>query len=182
MGPGVLVVSVAAFSAGELVQAFRRRRGAAPVDLRSEVAFRLVFFAAVLMLPLGRALVPGAVIGGGAWLGAVPAWAGMLLRWWSFASLGEYFTVVVRTSAAQPVVDRGPYRVLRHPGYTGLLLTCAGVGLMVGNAVSAAGAFGLVLVALVVRIRIEERALVAALGDRYQRFAAGRARLVPFVW
>ncbi|UQU61441.1 hypothetical protein COUCH_20485 [Couchioplanes caeruleus] len=46
----------------------------------------------------------------------------------------------------------------------------------------AAGAFGLVLIALVLRIRIEERALVAALGDRYRRFAAGRARLVPFVW
>ena len=47
---------------------------------------------------------------------------------------------------------------------------------------SAAGAFGVVLVALIYRLRIEERALAAALGDRYREFAARRARLIPYVW
>ena len=46
---------------------------------------------------------------------------------------------------------------------------------MVGNWVSAAGSVALVLTALVYRIRIEERALNASLGDRYRDFAAGRA-------
>jgi protein-S-isoprenylcysteine O-methyltransferase Ste14 len=53
---------------------------------------------------------------------------------------------------------------------------------MVGNWFSAAGAFILVLIALTSRLRIEERALVAALGDRYREFAARRARLIPYVW
>ena len=97
-------------------------------------------------------------------------------------SLGKYFTVVIRTGEDQPVVDRGPYRVLRHPSYTGLLLMFAGVGLMVGNWLSVAGAVVVVLVALIHRIRIEERALTAALGDRYRAFAASRARLIPYVW
>jgi protein-S-isoprenylcysteine O-methyltransferase Ste14 len=44
------------------------------------------------------------------------------------------------------------------------------------------GSVGLVLVALVYRLRLEERALAAALGDRYREFAASRARLVPYVW
>ena len=79
-------------------------------------------------------------------------------------------------------MDRGPYRVLRHPSYTGLLLVFLGVGVMAGNTAGAAGATGLLLIAVVYRIRIEERALVAALGDRYRHFAAHRARLVPFVW
>jgi protein-S-isoprenylcysteine O-methyltransferase Ste14 len=174
----------AAFSAGELVQAFRLRRGATRVDVRAEASFRLLFFGGILMLPLGRAVAPGAVIGGAFpfALGAVVGWAGALLRWWSFVSLGKYFTVVIRTSEDQPVVDRGPYRVLRHPSYTGLLLIFAGVGLMVGNWLSVAGAVVLVLVALIHRIRIEERALTAALGDRYRAFAASRARLIPYVW
>jgi protein-S-isoprenylcysteine O-methyltransferase Ste14 len=79
-------------------------------------------------------------------------------------------------------VTRGPYRVLRHPSYTGLLFAFAGAGLMVGNWLSVGGAVVLLLIALVYRLRIEERALTAALGDRYREFTAGRARLIPYVW
>ena len=181
----VFAVSVAAFAAGELAQAFRLRRGATRVDLRAEAAFRLVFFGGILMLPLGRSIAPGAAIGGGVWrfaLGAVLCWLGLLLRWSSFLALGKYFTVVLGTSEDQPVVTRGPYRFLRHPSYTGLLLIFAGIGLMVGNWVSAAGAVGLLLVAVLYRLRIEERSLNAALGERYREYAASRARLIPYIW
>ncbi|MEV4516654.1 isoprenylcysteine carboxylmethyltransferase family protein [Dactylosporangium sp. NPDC049525] len=181
----VFLVSAGAFAAGELAQALRVRRGATSVSLRAEVAFRAMFFGGILLLAIGRAVAPGAAIGGGGWrfaLAATIAWLGLLLRWWSFASLGKYFTVVVKTSADQPVVERGPYRVLRHPSYTGLLLAFAGGGLMLGNWVSTVSAVGVMLIALIYRLRIEERALSAALGERYRTFAAGRARLIPYVW
>jgi protein-S-isoprenylcysteine O-methyltransferase Ste14 len=180
----VLDVSVGAFVAGELVQAFHVRRGVSGIKLRAEVLFRAMFFGGILLLPIGRAVIPAATIGG-LWLFAlcmVIGWLGLLLRWWSFMSLGRYFTVVVRTSADQPVVDRGPYRVLRHPSYAGLLLALAGAGLALGNWVGTAGAVGVVLLAVIYRLRIEERALTAALGDRYREFAASRARLIPYVW
>lgn len=182
---GVLGVSVAAFVIGELTQTFRWRRGASRADLGAEAAFRVVFLGGILMLPLGRSVAPGAVIGGGAWsfaLGAVVGWSGLLLRWWSFVTLGRYFTLVVRTSGDQPVVDRGPYRVLRHPSYAGLLLAVAGGGVMLGNWAGLVASIALVAAALVFRIRREERALVAALGEPYRAFARTRARLVPFVW
>jgi len=73
--------------------------------------FRVMFLAGILMLPLGRAVIPSAVIGGGVFLfalGVVLGWSGLLLRWWSFVSLGKYFTVVVKTNEEQPVVERGP--------------------------------------------------------------------------
>lgn len=181
----VFVASAGAFAVGELVQAVRLRRRANRVDIRAEALFRLMFLTAVLMWPLGPAVVPGARFGGGAYvftLGAITAWAGALLRWWSIVTLGRYFTVVVMTAADQPVIDRGPYRVLRHPAYTGLLLVVGGLGVMTGNAAGAAAALVLVLVAVIHRLRVEERALVAALGDRYRAFAASRARLIPFVW
>jgi protein-S-isoprenylcysteine O-methyltransferase Ste14 len=181
----VFVVSIGAFSAGELVQAFRLRRGATRVDVRTEAFLRLMLFGSIVMFPLGKAVAPGAVIGGGVFLfalGVVIGWAGTLLRWWSFVTLGRYFTVVVQTSADQPVIDRGPYRFLRHPSYSGLLLIFTGVGLMIGNWVSTAGAVILILIALIHRLRIEERALNATLGDRYRDFAASRARLIPYVW
>jgi protein-S-isoprenylcysteine O-methyltransferase Ste14 len=115
-------------------------------------------------------------------VGVAIGWLGLLLRWWSFVTLWKYFTLVVRTSEGQPVVVRGPYKVLRHPSYTGLLLAFVGCGLLLGNWMSAASSVTVVLAALLYRIRIEERALNAALGKSYRDFAATRARLVPFVW
>jgi protein-S-isoprenylcysteine O-methyltransferase Ste14 len=135
--------------------------------------------------PIGHAVAPGASIGAGVWpvaLGLVIGWLGLLLRWWSFASLGRYFTVILTTSHDQPVIEHGPYRVLRHPSYTGLLLAFIGAGLIVGNWISASSAVGAILTALIYRVRTEEHALNDALGDRYRHYAATRARLIPYVW
>jgi protein-S-isoprenylcysteine O-methyltransferase Ste14 len=180
----VFDISVAAFMVGELSQALRSRRGGTPADLPAEAIFRAGFFAGILALPVGRALEPDASTSS-AWLffvGLVVGWLGLLLRWWSFVALGKYFTVIVRTRENQPVVDRGPYRVLRHPSYSGLLLAITGGGLMWGNWVSTTVAVVLVSIALVYRLRREERVLTAALGDPYRQFAAERARLIPYVW
>jgi protein-S-isoprenylcysteine O-methyltransferase Ste14 len=169
---------------GEFSQAVKWRRGASRTDLRGEVVFRAIFFAGVLMLPLAQTLAPDAVLGGGGVfvMGTVIGWLGLLLRWWSFAILGTYFTTVVKTSADQAVVERGPYRVLRHPSYTGLLAAFVGCGLMLGNWVGTAASFLLILVGLIYRLRREEHAMVDTLGDAYLDFAQDRARLVPFVW
>ena len=180
----VFDLTVAAFVFGEVAQAMKLRRGASRTDLRSEVAFRVVFFAGILTLPLARTLAPEADLEGAGFfvLGAVIGWVGLLLRWWSFATLGPLFTTVVKTSADQPVVSRGPYQLLRHPSYTGLLAALLGGGLMFGNWVGACACFLLVLLALVYRILREERAMVDAVGDAYLDFAKDRARLVPFIW
>ena len=57
-----------------------------------------------------------------------------------------------------------------------------GFGLILGNWAGLLASFVLILAAVIYRIRIEERALLQALGDPYRRFATSRARLVPFVW
>jgi protein-S-isoprenylcysteine O-methyltransferase Ste14 len=108
--------------------------------------------------------------------------AGIAIRQWSIVLLGRFFTVDVRVHPDQTVVDRGPYRWVRHPSYTGLLLTLAGIGAALANWASIAVLVVVPGAALVVRIHVEERALREALGEPYRRFAAGRARLVPHVW
>jgi protein-S-isoprenylcysteine O-methyltransferase Ste14 len=181
----VLSTSAVAFSAGELWQAFRLRRGVAHASAVGEVLFRLLFLVGILLLPLGASVAPGAVVPGGVGafvIGAVAGWLGLLLRWWCFVALGRYFTVVVKTTSDQVIVQRGPYRFLRHPSYTGLLLALLGCGVMLGNWVATLAAFAVVLAAVAYRLRIEERALVASLGDAYRVFASQRARLVPFIW
>ena len=181
----VLQVTVAVLVVGELVQGMRVRRRASRVHLLPEVTFRLAFFAGILMLPLALSVAPDAVIPGRTVpfaVGAAVAWSGLLLRWWSFVTLGRLFTNVVKTAPDQPVVSCGPYRFVRHPSYTGLLGAIVGIGLMLGNWAGALASLLLVLAALVHRIRIEERALIDALGDDYRRFARTRARLIPFAW
>jgi protein-S-isoprenylcysteine O-methyltransferase Ste14 len=115
-------------------------------------------------------------------LGLVMMCAGIALRQWAVALLGRFFTVDVRVHPDQVIVERGPYRWLRHPSYTGLILTLLGIGVALANWASLTLLAVVPTAGLVVRIRQEERALVAALGEPYRRFAAGRARLVPGIW
>jgi protein-S-isoprenylcysteine O-methyltransferase Ste14 len=108
--------------------------------------------------------------------------AGIALRQWAVVLLGQFFTVDVRVQPGQTVVDRGPYRWVRHPSYTGLIAVFVGLGLALDNWAALAVLAVVPTVGLLVRIRFEERALLDGLGEQYSRFAAGRRRLFPGVW
>jgi len=141
--------------------------------------------AASAMLWLGPYADPGAAIRPGAApfaAGLLILVAGLVLRGWAIKTLGDYFTGRVMVSADQPVITAGPYRLLRHPSYTGLLLACAGTGLAAANWISVAAMVVLPLAALLWRIHAEENALLSTLGSRYAAYAAQRKRLVPLIW
>jgi protein-S-isoprenylcysteine O-methyltransferase Ste14 len=170
---------------GELRQAFRTRPEAVTADRHSLAVVRLFLLAGWLIAATSRSFAPGARIGGGApvfALGLVVAWIGIGLRWWAFRSLGRFFTINVMTSDDQPVIDSGPYRFLRHPSYAGLVVALVGGGVMYGNWVGVAALAVVPTVGLVLRIRVEERALAAALGDAYLEFAGRRSRMIPHIW
>src|SRR5262249_50419629 len=80
----------------------------------------------------------------------------------------------------QTVVQKGPYRLVRHPSYTGALLTVLGILLCQTNWLSLA-CFLLALPGFAYRIRVEERALVTALGEPYRDYMRRTKRLVPSV-
>jgi protein-S-isoprenylcysteine O-methyltransferase Ste14 len=115
-------------------------------------------------------------------VGAALVVAGVSIRSWAVVTLGRWFTTVVRVAADQEVVSDGPYGWVRHPSYLGLLLTLAGLGLMLTSWLSLLLVVLLPLATLVWRIRIEESALRDGLGPRYDEYAMGRKRLVPGVW
>ena len=117
-----------------------------------------------------------------AWAGLVVFWCGIALRFWSFRSLGRYFTFTVQTSVDQPVITSGPYRFVRHPSYAAVLLMVMGVGLFLGSWWSFAWLTASVFCGFLFRIRVEERALLLQLGERYVAYAADHKRLVPFIW
>ncbi len=108
--------------------------------------------------------------------------AGAVLRGWSFLTLGKNFSYVIEVSPDQPVVTAGPYRAVRHPTYAGGMLIFIGVGLASANWAGLAAITLLPLAIVVWRIRIEERALMTTLGERYRGYAGQHKRLVPLVW
>ena len=107
---------------------------------------------------------------------------GLLLRWYSIVYLGRLFTVDVAIAADHQLIDTGPYRYIRHPSYTGLLLCYIGLGVGLSNWVALLVISVPTTIALLARIRIEESALTAGLGQTYRRYVERTARLVPFLY
>ena len=153
-------------------------------DDRSTYLWIMVWqLAGLLALLVAPRLLPALDLPSWLWIpGLAVAWAGIALRVWAVRTLGNSFQRVVTVERDQVVVTAGPYRYVRHPSYTGVLLTFAGLGIAQANLASIVVAVVLPLVGYLRRIRVEERALVDGLGARYESYAAGRARLVPHVW
>jgi protein-S-isoprenylcysteine O-methyltransferase len=106
--------------------------------------------------------------------------AGIALRWYSIFVLGRSFTVDVATRPDQRVITSGPYRWIRHPSYTGSLLTLLGVLLCCLNWLSFL-ALACAIAGYAYRIRVEESALTESLGDEYRDYMRRTRRLIPFI-
>lgn len=107
---------------------------------------------------------------------------GIALRWYSVAVLGKYFTFDVAIQGGQTLIEVGPYRYVRHPSYSGALLSLLGFGLALGNWAGLAAALSCLGFAYFYRIPIEEQALSSALGDVYKQYMNRTWRLVPFLF
>ena len=107
---------------------------------------------------------------------------GVALRWYSVSVLGKYFTFDVAIHRGHVLVEAGPYRYVRHPSYTGALLSILGFGLALGNWASIVAGLACLGLAYAYRIPVEETALAAALGETYRQYSHRTWRLVPFLY
>lgn len=124
------------------------------------------------------ARAPGGVSG----FGLALMVAGVGLRVWAMRVLGEYYTRTLRTAQQQNLVDRGPYRVIRHPGYLGVLMLWVGAGLATANWMATLLIALVMFVAYHYRIQSEEQMLAATFGEQYRQYAGRTRRLIPFVF
>ncbi|MBV8515972.1 MAG: isoprenylcysteine carboxylmethyltransferase family protein [Acidobacteria bacterium] len=108
--------------------------------------------------------------------------AGVVLRVAAIATLKKSFTVDVAVRADQTIIQHGPYRWMRHPAYTGALLSFYGFALSFGDWLSVAAVVVPVTLAFAYRIRVEERALVEQFGREYEDYMRRTKRLVPGVF
>jgi protein-S-isoprenylcysteine O-methyltransferase Ste14 len=107
---------------------------------------------------------------------------GVALRWYAIKTLGVYFTRDVAVSADQPVVQNGPYRFIRHPTYSGTLLSMLGLGVAMTNWASLVALFTCVLVGHLHRVSVEEQALIQSIGHPYVEYMGRTKRFVPLVY
>jgi protein-S-isoprenylcysteine O-methyltransferase Ste14 len=188
---GVLVASFLIWRVMEAsvdIRTFQRlRAGAQRQDKGSHVVLLCLIVLGLLLGILLALKVPATAITSAPdlffWLGIVLMYAGIALRFYAIKVLGRSFTTSVAVAPEQTVIETGPYRLIRHPSDTGLLITLLGLRLsLTSNWLSLLVIMGCALIGFSYRIQVEEHALQEHLGQRYQEYMLHTKRLIPFVF
>lgn len=171
----------------------RRRTGASgfvglrgrPLSLQwtGNVLFACALVASALAAPLaaGRVLPPLAGLDrpAVAWTGALVFAIGLGLMLWAQVAMGASWRIGVDPAARTALVVEGPFRVVRNPIFTTMMVAVAGLSLMVPNALALAGWLALV-VSIEIQVRhVEEPYLARTHGEAYLHYARRTGRFVP---
>lgn len=154
--------------------------------VRREVLYRVLTLAGAMFMfgfnPDGeRADTPlwpvASIIG---WLLACLVICGFLFTWWARIHLGQLWSSSVTRKEHHHVVDSGPYAIVRHPIYTGLLLAIIATVLVRATIITLTGS-ALIAAGIYVKARVEEEFLRQQLGESYDAYARRVPMLVPFL-
>jgi protein-S-isoprenylcysteine O-methyltransferase Ste14 len=146
------------------------------------ISITLGISGAALINDISSFTFPGGKTGTVFWIGILIIVLGFALRVWAVTTLGVSFRTTVEINVNQKVIKNGPYKLIRHPSYTGLLLFCLGYGIAVQNWLSLFVAVVLPLSALIYRMQVEEKALVSSLGSEYETYVRSTKKLIPWIW
>jgi len=117
-----------------------------------------------------------------AWGGVVAMAGGLGLRVWAARLLGSYYTRTLLTQEGQHIITDGPYRLVRHPGYLGVIMLWLGAGVAAANWLVAATIGVLMLRAYRLRMQAEEAMLARTFPGEYEDYACRTRRLIPFLY
>ena len=182
----LLFICIAGFF---LLEVVLRGKGAArsldceATDRGSTVAVGAAYGIAVLLLA-GLALSGAGLLSStwAGWLGILVMLIGLAFRAWSMRALGSAYSRTLRVSGGQDLVDRGPYRLMRHPGYLGSILVWAGSGIALPDWIAIVVIVPMMTGVYVYRIRAEETMLLAEFGGRYEEYRKRTWRLIPLLY
>lgn len=164
-GIATLVFGLMLIEAARAARNERRQRARGGIEPRGDVyAIMTVVYPACFLSMIVEMLVTGDDPGGIALaLGLVIFLLGKMLKWWAILSLGECWTFRVLVVPGMRLVAGGPYRYLQHPNYVAVVGELVGAALMTGARIAGPVATAAFCVLLVLRIRVERRALDAIL-------------------
>ncbi|MES1198369.1 MAG: isoprenylcysteine carboxylmethyltransferase family protein [Pseudomonadota bacterium] len=117
----------------------------------------------------------------GAWLALAAVLVGIAFTWWARVTLGALWSGNVTRKEDHKIIDTGPYGLVRHPIYTGILFALWATALFLGRIECLLGA-ALMSIGFFLKARLEESFLVAGLGEAaYADYKKRVPMLVPFV-
>jgi protein-S-isoprenylcysteine O-methyltransferase Ste14 len=152
-----------------------------------EIVYRLLTIAGAVLIfssrpPRGRYdILFWQLDGAAAWLFVALVIAGLAFTWWARLHLGRMWSSSVTRKTDHRVVDTGPYALVRHPIYTGLLFAVMATACLRASVTTIAGA-SLIVLGTFVKARLEEEFLRAELGvDAYDSYARRVPMLIPFI-
>ncbi len=174
------------FSAYWLASAFATKKTAVRESIIGSLSYRIPVVLAAIMLahaprmpwPMSAVVIPGTTpifI-----LVVALSTTGLVVCIWARIVLGRNWSSVVMVRVDHELVQVGPYRFVRHPIYSGIILMFAAIVLLVGR-VAGIPAFGLFVYSFVVKMRREERMMLKQFPTAYPEYAQKTKRLVPFV-
>ena len=154
----------------------RKARGKRRQDLLS-----LIMLAMIADVAIGYARI-----------GGLPHWlfylgetlfvVGAAFTAWSYSLLGRYLSLFVEVLPDHELIEDGPYRYIRNPGYLGAIVALTGFGLALQSWVALVVILTIAAYLLAYRIRLEEQVMATELGDRYAEYTAKTKRFIPFIW
>ncbi|GGI27849.1 hypothetical protein GCM10008119_29710 [Pedobacter mendelii] len=114
--------------------------------------------------------------------GMLIAILGFILRFVAIQQLGKAFTVDVQIAKNQTLKQDGLYSIIRHPSYTGVLMSFLGLAITFSNGLSLLVICIPIFVAFIYRISVEEIALKNEFGTAYLEYIKNTKRLIPFIY
>jgi protein-S-isoprenylcysteine O-methyltransferase Ste14 len=114
------------------------------------------------------------------WLGAAITVGGLLFAVWARVTLGANWSRSVTIKQDHELITAGPYRLVRHPIYTGLLTGFLGSAIATTQ-MRGLLAFVLIFASLWYKLRLEERFMRTQFGETYVRYLRQTKALVPWV-
>jgi protein-S-isoprenylcysteine O-methyltransferase Ste14 len=160
------------------------RRGGAVLNRKDKGSGLFIFFIIFLSIIV-------AIYFAGASIAMLPTWffypgivlmiLGIIFRQWSILVLGRFFSGTVGTQEGQKVVEKGPYKFIRHPSYTGAFLILIGIGFALQSWGAVITLVLLFSLAYGYRIHIEEKVLISELGEPYIEYKKRTKRLIPYI-
>ena len=180
----IITVLIALWPLSEIILGIKRR--AHTHQVKSEKSsYRLIWI--VIILSIASAIfiqsylqfrIPGSstlhlVIG------AACIVIGLIVRWLAILILGKSFVVDVAVKTGQSIIQKGPYKYIRHPSYTGMLISFLCLAFLLGNWLSLLLIIVPITAVLIYRIRSEEELLAAEFGAEYSEYSKKTWRLFP---
>lgn len=108
--------------------------------------------------------------------------AGMVIRFIAVRSLGRFFTVNVTIREDHKIIQTGLYKLIRHPAYSGSLISFFGLGIALNNWISVFVITIPITIAFMNRIKIEEALLTDQFGEAYTEYMKRTYCLIPLIY